>query len=137
MNQQIPDIAVSLEALLRKELLSIPFEHWGYFFPCHVAAWRFIQDVRPGVLGELQAGYKTEPYFKGKGADWFCDVLGNQEEYIGCIEAIMYPLTDQLSEKSKARGFPYKEELPPLDLDTVRALASAILNAVDGSFSSS
>lgn len=132
MNQQTPEIALSLETLLRTELLSIPFEHWGYFFPCHVAAWRFIQDTRPGILGELQAGYDTEPYFKGKGAEWFCGVLGEQEEYIACLEAIMYPLTSQLSEKSKARGFPYEEELPPIDLDDIRALASAILKTVDG-----
>lgn len=137
MSQQEFEAALSLEGLLRKELLNIPFAHWGYFFPCHVAAWRFIQDKRPGVLGDLNAGYNTEPYFKGKGADWFCGVLGEQEEYIACLEAIMYPLTSQLSEKSRARGFAYEEELPALDFDAIRILASVILKTVDGSVSSS
>ena len=53
--------ALLLQDLLRKEFVSIPIEHWGYFFPCHVAVWRFIQTARPGILGELQAGFDEEP----------------------------------------------------------------------------
>src|SRR5215471_16238794 len=52
-----------LMKLIRTELVSIPIEHWGFFFPAQVAVWRFIEAKRPGVLGELKATFRDEPYF--------------------------------------------------------------------------
>jgi hypothetical protein len=120
-----------LQELLRKELVSIPIEHWGYFFPFHVAVWRFIQATRPGVLGELQAGFDKEPYFKGRGSDWFCGTLGNHGPYLDALEAIMYPLADALGQETRERGFLLEAEGPTVDLDEVRRLADVILAEVD------
>jgi hypothetical protein len=123
--------ALLLQELLRKELVSIPIEHWGYFFPCHVAVWRFIQALRPGVLGELQAGFDNEPYFKGRGSEWFCGTLGNHGPYLDALEAIMYPLAGALDQAARGRGFLLETEGPTVELGQVRRLADVVLAQVD------
>ena len=124
-----------LQQLIRAEMRNIPIEHWGFFFPCHVAAWRFIEAKRPEILGPLKAGFRSEPYFEGKGARWFCHVLGNQSEYLDLLEAIMYPITRDAStairERVLARGFFKDSEIPPLDPQVVERLAQIILEEVD------
>ncbi len=64
-----------LADLIVHELWSIPADKWGFFFPAHVALWRFIRAERPDVLGELSARFKDEPVFDGRGAEWFCGSL--------------------------------------------------------------
>ncbi len=120
-----------LMELLRRELASIPIAQWGYLFPGHVAVWRFIEAERPGVLGELAAGYDKEPYFKGRGSDWFCGTLGNQNDYLTPLEQIMYSAVGALSSEAKERGFLLETEVPPLDSDAVHRLARAVLSHVD------
>ncbi len=108
-----------LNELLRAEMSTIPIEHWGFFFPGHVAVWRFIEAKRPGVLGPLKAGFRSEPYFEGKGATWFCEVLGNDEQYLDLLEAIIYPVTSKapagVRERVLERGFFHDDMLsiPP------------------------
>ena len=58
-----------LADLIVHELCSIPADKWGFFFPAHVALWRFIRTTRPDVLGELSAEYTDEPVFHGRGAE--------------------------------------------------------------------
>ena len=127
----LDDGGVLLQDLIRKELLSIPIGQWGYFFPCHVAVWRFIEARRPGVLGELRAGFDAEPYFKGKGSGWFCGTLGNRGPYLDSLEEIMYPIADGLSQEARARGFLLADEGPAIDLDQVKRLAEIVLSEVD------
>ena len=123
--------ALLLKTLLRNELMNVPLTHWGYFYPCHIAVWRFIEQKRPGILGELSTGYDAEPYFRGKGSEWFCGTLGNTGEYLDLLEAIMYDLVDGLSPSTKERGYLLDGECPELDLDIVRTLASAVLAEAD------
>jgi hypothetical protein len=129
------DAANLLGRLLRNELANMPIEHWGFFFPAHVAVWRFIETTRPGVLGPLKARFSDQPYFEGKGSSWFCNVLGNRAEYLHLLEAIMYPITrnapDSVRDAVRARGFFRDAEIPPLDPGTVRSLAEVVLRAVD------
>jgi len=121
--------------LIRAELANVPIDHWGFFFPCHVAVWRFIQVMRPGILSELKAYFKDEPVFEGKGATWFCEELGSQEEYLDLLEAIMYPITRDappgVREAVQRRGFFRDEEIPSIDAGTVQRLAEVVLRSVD------
>jgi hypothetical protein len=130
-SREAPIQRESLAALLRREITSIPIAQWGYFFPCHVAVWRFIEAHRPGVLGVLSAGYTKEPYFRGKGADWFCGVLGNQGDYLSLLERVMYRLVDDLPAEAKTRGFLLEHEIPALDLDTIGELSRVVLAHLD------
>ncbi len=123
--------AGALGRLLQSELSNIPLEHWGFFFPCHVAVWRFIELERSGILGGLDAGFDVEPYFRGRGSEWFCDTLGNRDEYLCLLEAIMYPLVDSLPVSARERGFLLLDEVPPLDAPTIEALSEFVLSEAD------
>ena len=116
---------------LEAELCNIPIEHWGFFYPCHVGVWRFIGDTWPGILGELQSGFDEEPYFRGKGSEWFCDTLGNDEAYLEAVERIMTLVVDGVSSGAKDRGFVAVEELPELPMEAVARLLSAVQAQVD------
>jgi hypothetical protein len=94
----------SFSDLLDLELKGIPLEHWGFFFPCHVAAWRFIRERRPDLLGEIDCGYDHEPWFKGKGATWFLSSVVKDSEYLEGVEGIMYPLATKLVSKGRLGG---------------------------------
>src|SRR5262245_61272407 len=126
--------------LIRAELVNIPIEHWGFFFPCHVAVWRFIQVMRPGSLPELSARFDKEPVFRGVGSVWFCGTLGNRDDYIDQLEGIMYPVTKEASPKIReavrVRGFFREKELPPLDPLAVGRLAIIVLREVDAAIAS-
>lgn len=121
--------------LIRQELTNIPVEHWGFFFPSHVAVWRFISEMRPGVLGELRAHFKDEPLFEGRGATWFCEELGSNGAYLDLLEAIMYPITRDapatIREAVRRRGFFHDHEIPQIDQAAVHQLADVVLAAVD------
>jgi hypothetical protein len=123
--------ALLLGDFLRRELVAIPIEHWGYFFPCHVAVWRFIQAKRPGTLGDLNAGYDKEPYFQGRGAEWFCSILGNHNAYLDLLERIMYPLAAALPSSSRERGFLQEAEVPTIDSGAIEELASVVLSEAE------
>ena len=46
------------------ELRAVPLAFWGFFFPCLLAAWRFVENRAPGRLGTLDMSYtttRTEP----------------------------------------------------------------------------
>lgn len=124
-----------LMQLIRRELVSIPIEHWGFFFPCHIAVWRFIETKYPGVIGPLKATYSDEPYFEGRGASWFCEVLADNSEYLDLLEAIMYPITSNapqaVRERVRHRGFFFDNEIGQIDAKIVQELAKIILEKVD------
>lgn len=120
-----------LKEIIGKELISIPIENWGFFYPCQVAVWRYIQNRRPGVLDEINTGYDSEPYFKGKGSKWFCEKLFNDNDYLDIIEEIMYFVVDNLNPKIKERGFLLKTELPNIDLNVTEKLSKIVLEKVD------
>jgi hypothetical protein len=112
-------------------LCNIPLENWGHYFPFLVAAWRFIQELRPDVLGELKAGYDKEgPWFKGKGVEIFDHII-NSESTFDAIEMIAYPLVPLVSTSAKRRGFVISEELPQFDAKALDELSSKILEIVD------
>lgn len=130
----------TLMGLIRRELVSIPVSHWGFFFPCHIAVWRFIEIKRPGSIGTLKATYRDEPCFEGAGSKWFCEVLGDNETYLNLLEAIMYPMTldaaTSARERVRQRGFFLDDELQPLDPEIVQQLAELVLKEVDEGISS-
>ena len=105
----------SFATLLRSELCNIPFEQWGFFFPCHVAAWRYIRERRPDLLGEINCGYSQEPWFHGTGAEWFVTVVANDPQYLAGIEAIMYPLAAAVASSISRSGCVSQQSLPELD----------------------
>ena len=72
-----------LTDLIVHELWSIPADKWGFFFPAHVALWRFIRSTRPDVLGELSAEFADGPVFHGRGAEWFCGRLLEDDAVLG------------------------------------------------------
>ncbi len=132
---EIESPSARLMDLLRAELVNVPLDAWGFFFPCHVAVWKFIEVERPGVLGPINARFHGQPVFIGKGATWFCQELGEVEGYFDALEAIMYPLlrnaTPILRQKVIERGCFYPEELPDIDPAPVERLAELALHAVD------
>ena len=73
-NQPNSEVALLLTRI-KDEFTKITIRKWGYFFPIQVATWRFMAQARPGVLGDFTAGYDTEPYFEGRGAEWFVHAL--------------------------------------------------------------
>ena len=47
-----------------RELCAIPLTYWGFFFPCLVAGWRFVEERVPGVLGSPEMSLlsvRTDP----------------------------------------------------------------------------
>jgi hypothetical protein len=125
-----------LSDLLRRELSTVPVRQWGYFFPVHLAVWRFIEAERPGVIGDLKAGYDREPYFEGTGSEWFCGTLGNNEQYLDLLERLMYPIANQLTATAKARGHLLQSEVPQIDPESVNRLADLVLLEVDAALAS-
>ena len=117
---------VSLSRLIRSELTNIPLTQWGFFFPIHVAVWRFVRSVRPTLLGELNAGFDDEPYFKGHGAEWFVAKITNNVRYQDVAEEIMRTVASQLPETSFSRGFVRESELPPIEEPAVAQLRAVV-----------
>jgi hypothetical protein len=121
-----------LQGLIRAELLAVWLDHWGYFFPAHIAVWRFIREKRPSALDVLNAGYDTEPWFAGRGAHWFMDQLVNRTDFVDLVERIMYAAADHaLATPAKERGFLREKEAPEVDLTAASRLARIVLDAVD------
>jgi hypothetical protein len=123
--------AERLTALIRAELANTPIDRWGYFFPCHIAVWRFIEAMRPGVLAPVKASFKAEPEFEGRGAEWFCGVLGSDEAYLNELDAIMYPLVNAIPPEVRERGFLLEKEVPLITPQVVARLASVVLRRTD------
>jgi len=124
-----------LTSLIRREFVTIPIDQWGFFFPCLLATWRFIERKRPGVLGPAKGGFDTEPYFEGRGARWFMEGLTSHDRFVGLLEAIMYPITrdapDRVRDRVRERGFFLDAEIPEIPSDLVDELAAVILAEVD------
>jgi hypothetical protein len=108
---------------------------WGFFFPCLLAIWRFIEARRPGVLGPAKGGFDTEPYFEGRGARWFMEALTSNDRFVDLLEAIMYPITRDAPEfvrdGVRQRGFFLEAEIPEIPESVVDELAVVTLEEVD------
>lgn len=124
-----------LTSLIRRELVTIPIDQWGFFFPCLLAIWRFIEMKRPGVLGPAKGGFDTEPYFEGRGAQWFMAGLTSNDRFVELLEAIMYPITrdapERVRDRVRQRGFFLDEEIPETPAALVDELAVVTLAEVD------
>ncbi len=120
-----------LLSIVKNELNTIPINQWGYFFPFHIAVWRFIEEIQPGFLGELKAGYDDGPWFNGPKSKWFCEELGNSDAYIESIEKIMYPLVQDLPQVAKDRGYVLDKEIPEIDMDLIKEITSIIKQEMD------
>jgi hypothetical protein len=120
------DRPAHLEALLRREFVSTPLAHWGFFFPVTVAVWRFIQSEWPGAVGELHCGFDTEPYFAGDGAEWFIDSVLADERVLNPIERLAYAASNALPQSAVSRGFIKQEELTALNARDVEQLVEAL-----------
>ena len=118
-----------LGALLRAEILSIPCEHWGQFFPGSVATWRFVHETRPDLLGELSAGFSRAPWFRGRGAEWFTSTLLNEPAVIEALDVLLRSVISQVPVSAWDRGFLVAPEVPHPDPRHVQALLEAILGA--------
>jgi hypothetical protein len=126
------DDASFLQRLIRNELLAIRLDHWGFFFPAHVAVWRFLHDRHPSAFDDVKAGYDTEPWFSGRGAGWFMQDLLNRDEYVDLVEEIMYAAAEQaLATPAKERGFVRENEIAEVDLGDAGRLARVVLAAAD------
>jgi len=121
-----------LAELLRLELSNIPVEHWEYFFPAWVALWRFVEEARPGVLGELRAGYDREgPYFRGRGATWFMDILANDEGVLQGVERVMYGVADAMRDVLPGAVSIRVGDLPELPREVLEIVAARALAPTD------
>lgn len=116
--------------LLRAELVAIPLEHWGYFFPATVAIWRFVQQSRPDLLGALSAGYKREPWFRGHGALWFTSDLLNAPSVVEALDVLMRSVADAVPSSAWDRGFLTSAEVVPPHAVTVATLVAAVVSAL-------
>ena len=128
-------LGASLAERIRTELLAVPLEHWSQLFPVQLALWRFLEEVRPGPLALKRAGFDEDgPYFVGFGADWFLNVLWNDEAFdLGL--AVLEPVVLHL------KGLPSHpfdlvtdERLPPLNLATCDALAILACDCLDATW---
>ncbi len=117
--------------LLIESLCSTPINKWGFFYPFDTAVWRLIEQARPGALGALNASFDSEPVFRGKGAKWFCEQLGNDAEYLNKEEEFMYWLVEKLPQSAQVRGFPQPSELPDFNDRRLQSIVSTVLNCVD------
>ncbi|QSQ24867.1 hypothetical protein JY651_07975 [Pyxidicoccus parkwayensis] len=126
-----PPSAELLRTLLAQELSSISLTNWGYFYPAQVAVWRFIQAARPGVLDEPLSGFDTEPWWDGKGARWYLDVLWNNEAVLTPVEEVLYPLVKAVPRRAVERGFLYPHEVPSMPLEPFERLVPAVLTEID------
>lgn len=132
---------VLLEGLIKNELSNIPLSFWGYFFPCYVATGKFIHEIRPDILGEIKAGFTTEPYFEGDNAEWLVNKLGNETAFIDIVEELMMNIINRTppaqKERILERGFYQIEELPEIDVTAIRGLVSIIIHRIDSDFPNS
>ncbi len=120
------DSRAELGALIAAELHTVPLANWGFFFPCHLAAWRFIHVRRPSRLGPLKARWDSEPVFEGLGAEWFCEKLGNDNQYLSAVEDIMRRTVDRLPVSAWDRGFLFAEEVPEIPDRSLATLLESI-----------
>lgn len=120
-----------LKAHLLTELSTIPLHSWRFFFPFSIAVWRFIQELRPGVLDELRAELRDYPYFEGKGAVWFAETLHDDDDYLTLLEKLFYPVVDAIPDQAWQRGFAHQQEIAALDNGLIDDLASVVLSSVD------
>jgi hypothetical protein len=135
VKQHMPSPPTSAEVdrftdILRAELVSIPLEHWGYFFPATVALWRFIRLSRPDLLGELSAGYKGEPWFRGQGSQWFTSELLNDSRVVDGLDVLMRAMADVVPPSAWDRAFLTSAEVVPPHAETVAALVAAVVSAL-------
>ena len=120
-----------LKLLLTRELQSLGVNKWGFFFPCYLAIWKFIEIRRPQALGSLNAGYDSEPYFKGKGATWFTEVLPENLIILDLIESVMYDAAKSVNSTIIERGFMLSHEVPQLNIGQIDRLVTSVLAEVD------
>ena len=122
--------AERLAELLRAEFRNIPLEHWGFFFPGAVALWRLVHESRPDLLGELSAGYKTEPWFRGHGANWFTSQLLEVPGVVTQLEALMRHAASQVPRTAWDRGYLQETEVLQFQAGSVEALLGVVTAAL-------
>lgn len=115
-----------ITSLIQQELFNIPVDAWGYFFPVYVAVWKSIHEIRPDLLDEIDAGFDTEPYFRGNGADWFMRIFGDRQDFVDASEQIMTNVVEKLGKGILSQGCLKREQIPSLDEEAVRELVSII-----------
>jgi hypothetical protein len=123
--------------LVEDEFLRTNVHNWGYFFPMLIATWRFIWYVRPGFLGAVvnaKYEYGSPPRFKGKNADWFVEMLVDNNAYQDLVEPLWYQIAEGITPTVRDRAMILKEEMPKLDTIKVEQLAQLILAKVDPAF---
>ncbi|HZI10616.1 MAG TPA: hypothetical protein VE153_09530 [Myxococcus sp.] len=122
--------AALLGQLIRTELSAIPLLKWGYFFPCQVAVWRYIHQRAPDLVDDFVGGYDEEPYYEGRGAEWFCQVWEDHDRYWELLEGLMRPLFDALPARVRQRGNVMPQEVPSLPTPLVEELTSLVEEAI-------
>ncbi len=120
----------NLVDLLKARIKGVPIENWGYFYPCHLAAWDFIESKWPGKLGPVKSGFDSEPWFQGPKSDWFEDLISNNVEYVELVEKILTKVADNLKKDVLDRGFLMNEESLSLDVASISNLEHVIEQAV-------
>jgi hypothetical protein len=134
--------SLSAEGQILLELIEYEFSRtkihqWGYFFPMLIATWRFIWHVRPGFLGDVvDASYEygSPPRFKGKNAEWFVEMLVDNNDYQDLVEPLWYQIAEGITPTIRDRAIMLKEEMPKLDTIKVERLADLILAKIDNAF---
>ena len=122
--------AKRLSELLRSEFLRIPLEHWGFFFPGAVALWRFVQESRPDLLGQLSGGFDKEPWFQGRGSRWFTSIFLEAPGVIEHLAVLMRYAVSRVPPLAWERGFLYERELSEFQNGSVEALIAAVAAAL-------
>lgn len=115
-----------LQRLIARELMNVPLEKWGYYFPLLLAIWQYIEERYPGVLGELHATYDDEPQLSGEGAQWFGQAVMNDTHVVDVLDSIAYGVFDALPDAAKNRGFAIETDLSEIDATLLARLQSLI-----------
>jgi hypothetical protein len=124
----------TLGALLAEKIRA-ELEHWSQLFPVQLALWRLLEEARPGTLALKRAGFDRDgPYVVGAGADWFRDVLWDDEAYALAL-AVLEPVVIHL------KGLPShpfdlvtEDRLPTLEPAACQALARLACDRIDAAW---
>jgi hypothetical protein len=130
-------MSARLVDLLQHELSSIPVEHWRWSFPCAVAIWRLVEQVRPGTMRLDRAGVDERgPYFSGKGVGWFAEVLWLDPQVEDLVTSIMRAIVTRLKDLPRdpeGTDSIRHDELPAMPVDEIMQLEAMVLDRVDSS----
>jgi hypothetical protein len=138
----------------------VPVGASGFFFPVSIAAWRYLQLVRPALAGDVHAfwtdhtvplvnelevsgmqylarrgaqsyDYSHGPVFVGPGGTWLMDVL-DRPDVMDAIEALAYAIWHAVGRDRIRRGALTLDEIPVPDADLTQRLEAALRSGVAG-----